>query len=196
MLFISVLFGLGALVAEKTNLQDWWQPITITGTSLGVEDFIIGFAIGGVAAVLYEDVYHRRFAKGRKKMPPTNPGSFLFFLPALYATLFFVFQINSFYSAVAAYSICTSYMITTRKELVNDSILSGLFMLFVGTVIYFLLFLIRPTFVQDFWYLPDQWYASLILGIPVGEYIWFFLTGAYIGPLYEYVKKLRQVQMK
>lgn len=69
--------------------------------------------------------------------------------------------------------------------------MSGVVMTVIGIVIYMLLLLIKPTFIQDHWYLPQVWYARELWGIPLGEYIFYFVAGAYIGPLYEYLKKLK-----
>lgn len=193
MIVISGMFGLGGVAAEKTNIIDWWQPLTITGTRIGIEDFVIGFAIGGVAAVVYEVFYHQRFIQGRSRaIKRTDSGFFLLLFPLLYLTFFYLLELGSFYSVLAACLICIGYLFLTRKDLVVDSLMSGLLMLFIGFAIYALLFLVHPTYIQDFWYLPDVWYAKLILGIPIAEYAWYFFIGAYIGPLYEFLlhKKL------
>ena len=42
MLIISVLFGFGGIFSELIYVQDWWQPLTLTNTSIGIEDFLIG----------------------------------------------------------------------------------------------------------------------------------------------------------
>lgn len=192
MLFVSIVFGFGGLVSEKTNIQDWWQPITITGTPIGPEDFIIGFAIGGVAAVIYEEIYKKRLKKVRVKNSSSFDSGFFFLLfPSLYLAFFFLFNLGSFYSVLLTFIICTGWMLFLRKDLITDSIISGLLMLFIGIGIYLFLFLIYPNYIQEFWYLKPHWYASLLWGIPIAEYIWYFLAGAYIGPLYEFLKRLR-----
>ncbi len=195
MLTISALFGLGGLAAQKTNIQDWWQPLTITGTSIGIEDFLIGFSIGGIAAVIYEEIYRRRLRKGvGGTLAPSDPGFFLLLFPLLYLILFFLLELGSFYSVVVACLASIGFMLFSRRDLWRDSLMSGVIMLAIGSGVYFLLFLIKPDYIQQFWYLPDHWYAQLLFGVPIGEYIWFFLIGAYIGPLYEYLKRLRLVR--
>ena len=192
MLLISLWFGFGGLVSEYTNIQDWWQPITVTGTPVGLEDFLIGFAIGGVAAVIYEEIYKKKLKKVKTKISPWfDPGFAFLLLPALYLLFFFVFKWGSFYSVVPTYLIGLGYMLFLRKDLIKDSLISGFLMLCVGIGIYFFLFLIYPNYIQEFWYLKDNWYSSLLWGIPIAEYIWYFLTGAYIGPMYEFLKRMR-----
>jgi hypothetical protein len=87
-------------------------------------------------------------------------------------------------------------MIFLRKDLLKDSLVSGTLLLIIGIGIYLVLFLIYPSYIHQFWYLKDVWYANLLFGIPIGEYIWYFLTGAYIGPMYEFLRKRYLVALK
>lgn len=189
MLLISCLFGIGGLASEKIYVIDWWRPLTITHTRIGVEDFIIGFSIGGVAAVIYEEVYKMHLSRKKSKtFPPSEPLAFLLGFILLCLVLFYFFNLSSFYSTSISYLLFIGYMLYARKDLIRNAIYSGLWVLFIGIGIYLLLFLFFPGYIQRFWFLPHQWYARLYFGIPFGEYIWYFLTGMFIGPLYEFVK--------
>lgn len=53
MAIISLLFGFLGTVVTLIYLMDWWHPLTITGTRIGIEDFIFGFSTAGIAAVVY-----------------------------------------------------------------------------------------------------------------------------------------------
>lgn len=90
------------------------------------------------------------------------------------------------------------YILLRRKDLVLDSIMSGVLTMAIGTAVYFILYAAYPNFIEKFWYLPNFWFSKLILGIPVGEYIWYFLVGMFIGPLYEYLqsKKLQNINQQ
>ena len=83
----------------------------------------------------------------------------------------------------------TSIILIQRRDLLSDSLRSGLLMLAVGIGLYWLLFFFYPSYIHDFWFLRKNWYTTLLFGIPLGEYIWYFLVGAFIGPLYEYIEK-------
>ncbi len=195
MLSISLLFGLGGLLSEKTNIIDWWRPLTITNTRIGFEDFIIGFCIGGVASIIYEEIYSRHLSRRNSNSSGYNQ-TFIFLLgfAVFYLALFYIFLINSFYSSVVTYLIFTAYILLKRKDLIRDSLFSGLWMLVIGIGIYFLLFFVYPGYIQRFWLLPKHWYSTLFFGVPLGEYVWYFLTGAYIGPLYAFIKKAKLVK--
>jgi len=194
MLFISILFGFGGPASELIYIQDWWQPLTLTGTAVGFEDFFIAFFIAGVSSAIYEVVSEKRIRIKRAALKNKNNENklflfFAFFLILLFFGSFYIFKINSFYSSVLAFGLAAIIMYFKRRDLIIDSLLSGFFTLVVGISIYFILSLIYPDFIQQFWYLKDSWFAKLIFGIPIAEYIWYFLAGAYIGPLYEFWKE-------
>lgn len=46
-LTMSLLFGLAGLLVEPIYVHDWWHPLNITNTLVGVEDFLFGFVVGG-----------------------------------------------------------------------------------------------------------------------------------------------------
>lgn len=60
MLSLGWIFGMAGILSEVPFTVDWWQPPTITGTRIGVEDFLIGFFIGGIAGVVYEELCRKR----------------------------------------------------------------------------------------------------------------------------------------
>lgn len=188
MFFISTIFGLGGALSQKVFIQDWWKPETITGTHVGIEDFVIGFSIAGIAAVLYEEIYRLHFRDNSRTKDSRHGRLFLFSFVIVFLSLFYVLKLSSFYSAIFAYIAGISYISFYRKDLIWDSIASGVSMLVIGSVVYWGLFLIYPDYIQKFWYLKSNWYSTLFAGVPIAEYIWFFLTGAFIGPLYEFVR--------
>ena len=197
MLIISILFGIAGIGSQIVYLKDWWRPLTITGTSIGVEDFLIGFFIGGVATIIYEEIYKKKVRlKKRIKGNGSNFLSLLILFILLFFGSFYILKTDSFYSSVIAFIISISIIYIRRKDLILDSIISGILMLIIGILVYFLLFIIQPGFIKQFWYLNKVWYAVLLFGIPIGEYIWYFLAGAFIGPLYEYWKEGKLINIK
>lgn len=191
MLFISTLFGIGGILSQQTHIKDWWRPLTITGTPIGVEDFFIGFAIGGIASVLYAFVYNKTFYDPPKRISLKRSYVFLFGFALLFLGMFYLAGVSSFYAVVTAYSAGILFMLLFRPDLIKMSVISGLLMVLLGSATYYFLFLAYPNYIREFWYLPESWYAILILGVPIGEYLWYFLTGAFIGPLFEFIEGLR-----
>ena len=105
-------------------------------------------------------------------------------------------KISSFYSSIVAFVVSTLIILVKRKDLMVNSLVSGFLMIMVGVGVYLILFIIYPEFIQRFWYLEGQWYFSLLFGVPLAEYIWYFLAGAFIGPLYEYWKEGKLINLK
>jgi hypothetical protein len=201
MLIISFLFGIGGIISEVIHIQDWWQPLTITNTKVGIEDFLIGAFIGGVAAVIYELIYNKKvkIKKAKKKEKFKRNINFYFIaiiLLSLFLGSFYFLKINSFYSSIIAFLISTFIIWVKRKDLIKDSIFSGFLLLVIGSVVYYILLTIQPEFINKFWYLESIWYTKLFLGVPIAEYIWYFLAGAFIGPLYEYWQEGKLITLK
>jgi len=188
---MSILFGIGGIISESIYVQDWWQPLTITDTLIGIEDFLIGALIGGIAAVSYTIVFNKKIkTKSKRKKEELKKNINFIFIAIVTLSFFFgsfyILKLNSFYTAIIAFITPTFIILHKRKDLIKDSIPSGFLLLIIGRAVYYILLSIQPEFISKFWYLPDEWYAKIFLGVPIGEYIWFFLAGAFIGPLYEY----------
>lgn len=78
-------------------------------------------------------------------------------------------------------------MIVMRKDLLIDAIATEILLTTVGIAIYLLLHLTHPGYVDAIWSLNQKlWYAKTILGIPIAEYLFYFASGMFIGPFYEY----------
>jgi len=191
MLFISVLFGFGGILSQQTHIRDWWQPLTITNTPLGIEDFLIGFAIGGIASVIYAVVFWKRNDTKKASLAFRSSYWFLLSFALLFLGLFYVVGLNSFYAATISYIVGIAIIVLKRSDLVLPSIGSGFLMLAFGMGTYYALFLFFPSYIHEFWYLSEGWYSTLVFGVPLGEYVWYFLTGAFIGPLFEFVQGVR-----
>jgi len=198
MIIISTLFGIGGVLSQIVYLNDWWRPETITQTSIGIEDFLIGFFIGGLAAVIYEEVYKKRIKLKKKtnKKPVSTVYIFPIFIIIFFGS-FYTLKINSFYSTMMAFLISTGIIWIKRKDLIKNSIISGILTMVIGVAIYFILLTIYPESIERFWYLEKGgWYRELLFGLPLGEYLFYLSAGAFIGPLYEYWKEGKLINTK
>lgn len=188
MLFVSILVAIAGLFAELliwTN--DWWHPQTITNTIIGIEDFMYGFGTGGIAAIIYEEVFRRRHYKDVR----LNIKPFIVVFPSvlfiiLFFTLFFIFKLHSFYSNIFAYIVAIAIIYTLRKDLIIYSLLSGSLLTLVSMPFYWIAILLDPNIISNTWFLHEL-SGKLILGIPIEDLVWLYFTGLLIGPLYEFV---------
>ena len=133
MVFLSVLFGIAGVVVEYIYTIDWWRPLTITHTRIGIEDFLFGFWIAGIAAVLYEEifkrkVYIRKYRKGSSLI-------WSFFLVGGVGVLFFgsfyFLHMSSFYASLCALLPTIFIMYAIRRDVVLDSIVTGILIVIV-----------------------------------------------------------------
>jgi hypothetical protein len=195
MLFISLLFGIAGIFSELVYVQDWWRPVTITNSLVGIEDFLVAFLIGGIASTIYSRGFKKKIKKGKTNFPKLKYRYIGIMFILIFFVSFLLFK-NSFYSSIAAFVFGMSGMWLKRRDLILTSIISGVLTLMIGLVTYFILIIIQPEFIKQFWYIGNEWYSGLLFGIPIKEYIWYFLAGMFAGPLYEYLlgKKLKNIK--
>jgi hypothetical protein len=200
MIIISSIFGLAGIISQFIYTVDWWHPLTITNTLVGIEDFIFGFAVGGIASGIYEEVFKKRVRIRKvteKKEFQENKNFFIFSLSlaVIFFVSFFLLKINSFYSSIFAFTIPLIYMWLKRKDLIIDSLASGFLLMIISFLAFIILEYITPGWVQSAWYLENL-SGIIILKAPLEDIIWFFLAGAFIGPLYEFWKEGKLVKSK
>lgn len=195
MLMVSPVVGVAGPIYEYFHIQDWWRPITITGTDIGPEDFIIGFAIGGIGSVIYKFIF-RKANTGPYRTNYLKLLSLTITCFILYSGLFYILRLGSAYSVFISLILGAISILWVRRDLIPKSLVSGVGLVIIGSTAYWIFHLIQPGFFRNFWYLPDVWYAKMFLGIPIAEYIWFFLVGTFIGILFEFWQGKKIIDMK
>lgn len=202
MWIISILFGFAGLFVEGVYTSDWWHPQTITNTKIGIEDFLFSFGFGGIASVIYEELFKKKIKikKSSKKRILRQNKIFIFILSSL-AILFFgsfyILGLSSFYSSVIGFTLPTLFIWIKRKDLMINSVVSGIILMLMAFLIFVLVEYITPGWIDSAWYLDfSNFYDVLIIKAPLKELIWFFLAGSYIGPLYEFWKESKLINIK
>lgn len=165
--------------------------MTITGTKVGIEDFLMGFSSGGIMAVAYEVVAARRYSKRRA----ASAGLYGFFLVLLLlayitASLLYVVGLTSFFASTIAMLAVAAMMFFIRRDLVLNGLVSGACMACVSLLFYAAALLVSPGWV-DATYRFSTLSGVRILGIPIEEFIFWFLAGLVFGPFYEFWKGIR-----
>lgn len=192
MLMASLCIGVAALLTESIFHKDYWRPEIFNGWSVGIEDFLYGFFLGGIASVIYEEVYGKQYSKRHNRkhhwgilLIPLSILSTVAFSLGIFAT-----NLNTMYAALAALSVTIIFISYYRRDLIVDSIMSGLLMgsfTFIGFLIFLEIF---PGVVQK-WWLTDNLNGIFVLGIPSEELLWAFAIGAAAGPFYEFFMGLK-----
>ena len=188
-------------LTEPFFVPSYWSPFTLFNlagkTGFDLESFIFSFAIGGLAAVLYEaffPVRHRAFLRYKKvrmqlhRLALVSP--FLIFL-----ILFLGTPLNPIYVVLISLFAGSLFAMLCRPDLLKKVLLGGV--LFLG--LYFLFFLVFtlffPAFVEAVWNLPAL-SGILLLGIPLEELLFAFSVGLLWSSIYEHAHFYRVVRVK
>lgn len=186
MLAFGLMGAIAGPISEIFYLRDYWHPLTITRTPIGIEDVLFGFFAGGVGSVLYEELFGKRFAKRHRRTE-----HWIFFVFPIAAVCLFAFnrlfplyRINSIYASAIAFFVTTLVIIYVRKDLLVDALVSGLL---AGSIFFFGYLFLLVFFPQIF---AKMWLLHNISGItvsriPIEELLWAFTYGLMAGPLYE-----------
>lgn len=193
MIFFSILSGMMSLVGSYVWWTvDWWHPQTVTGTRTGVEDVLIGFASGGIASAIYEEVFRLRVSKRRKQKKHGLGLAILILLTlSVIAILFWQFHSKSFWSLTIAMLIGGVLLVGIRRDLANDALMSGVLTVIASLPFYFFIMLFSPGWIDATY---DKTLSGIrVLGIPIEEYVFYFFWGFCIGPAYAYWEGGRMV---
>lgn len=177
-----------SLPAHRTLTPGYWEPQTLLGigratAGLAIEDIFFMFFVGGVAAVLYEYCFHWRIAIQRSNHQHHWRAIALGLLVAL-ATLF-LFPFNVMYTLIALNAGGAVAIWAEREDLIPHSLLGGILMLSLYTVLFYVFTLFFPEFVARAYH-PENVSGVLFIGIPLEEFMYAFSFGLFWAPIYEY----------
>lgn len=164
---------------EYWYLRDYWTPEVLGPWSVGFEDVLYGFCVGGLGAVSYEVIFNRARVPRYGRRNPV-----FFFLAFLFGTLAHVVIIpagvNSIYVSAAVFVLVTLAMLIARPDLVPVAILSGLALALIMIASYQIVLVSHETLFTDFWRLENL-SGVFVLRVPLEELLWGFGWGAFIG---------------
>jgi hypothetical protein len=158
---------------------------------IGIEDLLFTFFVGGIAAVIYEFLERKREIR-RKKLKSSK---LIRIIPYLLGWLFFLgleymFPNKSIYNLIGAGLVPGLYMVLVRKDLLNQSVTSGLFF----SLLYFCLFIsiniLYPQYVATV-YNTKNLLGIMIFNVPLEELLFAFATGASWSIFYEFFLNYR-----
>ncbi len=183
---ISAPLGL----TEAFYARDYWHPIHMFGFVVGFEDLIFMFLFGGIAGVLYEELFMKKVVRSRITHHPYWIAGIAFF------SLLFLYignislHYNSIHVSLLILCVVGLTSLFLRPDLVPHAFITGLCMsvLFLGIYVIHLLFL--PNLFQSWWFVNNLW-GIYILHVPLEELLFAFFWGFVAGPLYELIFGLR-----
>jgi len=170
--------------------HDWWYPETLLGNGGGIEDIIFGFANFGIAAVIYDAVFHRRYSATHWHKPKIYIG--IFFLLIIIGGLSIFLFLRGMMSFVAypfVALLASLVLWFSHRQLFANSMWSGVLLVLLSTPVYWIMNTINPGWI-DHTYLFNSLTGITLLTVPIEEYVYYFATGIIIGPLFEYSKRI------
>lgn len=187
MLKVSILFGIGGVLSEFVYVSDWWHPTTITGTLIGVEDFMFGFFFSGAVATGYEVL----LKKTLQPRPENRPHFRFRYIALAICAIFFgstlLFGMHSFTATILAFGLATLWMLVLRPDLLANAAFSGLLGIVLALAFFGIPELITPGWVASTWSF-EKLSGYFVLFIPLEDFFWFLTAGACIGPLFKFRK--------
>ena len=189
MLFIGFFIGILGPISEFWY-KDYWLPEYAFWFIPRLEDYLFGFLIGGISAVIYEVILAKKLIKKPSAAPSWLVASLVIMVIATLIIFNNILGINSIYASFIAFILIAMAIWRRRPDLIWNSILSGLFLAVISIVFYLFYLSLYPNIIKDWWLLHNI-SGILVFGIPIEEPIWFFLWGMIGGPLYEFLRGYR-----
>ena len=182
MIFTSIVGMIAGPFTEIAYTRDWWTPITITGTRIGPESILCGFALGGLSAVMYKFAFKKNTERSDLQL---NWRALIFFSPLVLILIFYFLLKNSLMATILCVLIPIIFMCIYRKDLIVPAILSGIFLLITAVVVYNILNIFTPGWISAFWQFKNV-PQIVFLNFPVDDVIWYLCSGAFLSIVYPY----------
>ena len=187
----SLMGGIAFLVAPY--FADYWHPEYLF--SLPYEEFFYGFFAGGIASVVYEEIYGMHFSRRRDRkhhwiilaLTALSVSGILFFLARS--------MLLSVYASGALLLFCGTWMILFRKDLITDAVASGTIFAICTSIFFILYTQVFPALITAWWNSSVVTGVSVI-GFPIQEIAWAFCLGFAVGPMYEFTAGYRFVKIR
>ncbi|MEK9206905.1 MAG: lycopene cyclase domain-containing protein [Patescibacteria group bacterium] len=213
---ISFVGGFCGLLAEFWYYTDYWQPPVLFGIqSISLEDYVFGFTILGLSITIFDFVMRKKndsipvpFTLSRQNLlniarnwltKPKHRILLLLFLIGLFSLIVLntILKVPSIIVSSIAFLASSGIIFIIRKDLIRQSLLTGLFLVLLVLPVYILLFdVLFPSFWDKYWLLSGTPIGIFLIGnIPWTELFWYFSLGTLMGGAYEFYKGYKKVDL-
>jgi hypothetical protein len=177
MIKVGATGGLMGIIAEIWYFRDYWRPPTLFGEGVvGIEDYIIGFALFGVGGYIHSSFTKKEIDFSRQTPAKNIDFFFLFLIGCASLTVFSIIMgIHSGYVTFLTFFFLSVYIWIQRPDLIRLSIISAFATLGISFVIYFINFnFLFPDFWDKYGMLKQPILGLEIMNIPFSEMLWHF----------------------
>jgi hypothetical protein len=195
-LIVSTIVGLFGPLADWLY-RDYWSPLSIFDFRLGtvdvrIESVFFSFFAAGIAAILYETVFHKKHLYGK----PRDVLAIVIILITVVLTIIFnKLGLNSIWASSLALFISAFIMLVIARNLTKDAVWTGVLLPLIFFILYFIWLSIYPNGIQTFW-LSRALTGIHVWKIPIEEIIWFASAGINVGVLYEFWRNVKKYPRK
>ncbi|MBN3519008.1 hypothetical protein JYB62_03255 [Algoriphagus lutimaris] len=177
MIKVGAVGGLMGIVAEVWYFRDYWRPPTLFGEGIvGIEDYIIGFALFGVGGYIHSSFTKREIDYSRQTKAKNKEFFYMFLIACASLTVFSIgFGIHSGYVTFLTFFILSVYIWIQRPDLIELSLISAFATLGITLLIYYINFnLLFPHFWDTYGMLDAPILGVKVFNIPLSEMLWHF----------------------
>ena len=192
---IMAPFGL----TEPLFVPEYWNPPSLfelaQRTGFDIESFIFSFAIGGIAAVLYNVILHKRMGElssAERHQWRHRGHRWALAVPFVLFPILYFLPWNPIYAGIAAMMLGAIAAVLCRPDLKSNMLVGGVLFLVIYTTFLLGLKWSAPGYIEQVWNLKDL-SGILIYGLPLEELMFGFSFGLICSGLYEHFTWKRSV---
>ncbi|WP_373398697.1 lycopene cyclase domain-containing protein [Algoriphagus halophilus] len=177
MIKVGAVGGLMGIVAEVWYFRDYWRPPTLFGEGIvGIEDYIIGFALFGVGGYIHSSFTKKEIDYSRQTKAKNREFFYMFLIACASLTVFSIgFGIHSGYVTFLTFFILSIYIWIQRPDLIELSLISAFATLGITLLIYYINFnVLFPHFWDTYGMLDAPILGVKVFNIPLSEMLWHF----------------------
>lgn len=186
MLVISSIFMVITPFLEQAALVDWWRPKFIYSFPIHFEDLLFGFAISGTTLGIYFLVSRIRLRKTADVIIISKTYKNIVLIATIFLSLipFYFLNMSSFWTNIICLIFLSLCILVKIPRIITPMAITGAVLTILILPGYFLASYLHPGWIQEYWLLTG-WPGKLLLTIPIGEYVYYFLYGFFLPAFYE-----------
>ena len=181
-------------LSEPLFVPEYWNPPSVfnlaQNTGFDLESIIFSFAVGGLAAVLYELIFKIKHIEITEQERHHKRHRFHLLILTSPIVIFIILATrtnwNHIYCAIMAMFLGAIATLLCRPDLKKKVWMGGVLFLGLYSAYFLSMAAVFPAYVEEVWNLTDI-SGILILGIPVEELLFAFSLGMLWSSLYEHI---------
>ena len=189
------LFGL----TEPMFVPEYWNPPSLfelaQRTGFDIESFIFSFAIGGIAAVLYNIILRKRIevlSHAERQQWWHGWHRWALAVPFVLFPILYFLPWNPIYAGIAAMVSGAIAAVLCRPDLKSNTLVGGILFLALYTIFLLGLKWSAPGYIEQVWNLKAL-SGIVIYGLPIEELLFGFSFGLVWTGIYEHFTWRRSV---